>query len=143
MPILTVCPEYTRETESAGHAGFLELRTSWEEDLGSGGSNQSNVPACVHVPPAGEEERELDRVSVCGATFEALLRGYRCAWGQLLTPAEVDLLPDAGKLITYEQALRFLSDYLQGDVYYRISYPDQNLQRARNQLHLARLLDQL
>ncbi len=90
---------------------------------------------------AGEEERDLDWVAVCAKTLEALIRGYGGACGELLTPTERELLPVAGKLITFEQGLRFLSDYLQGDAYYRTKSPEHNLQRARNQLHLAGQLD--
>jgi hypothetical protein len=52
------------------------------------------------------------------------------------TPAEREAVGYAGALVTYEQAVRFLTDWIEGDVYYRISRPEQNLDRARAQFRL-------
>jgi len=71
--------------------------------------------------------------------FEALVEGYLgSAVGPVLNTTERALLGFAGKLITYETALRFLTDYLQGDVYFKTQYPDHNLVRTRTQLALVR-----
>ena len=70
----------------------------------------------------------------------AILAGYTRAGAGFLTADEVDLLPLAGPLMTLESAARFLTDHLQGDVYFRIEGPGHNLRRARNQL---RLFDEL
>jgi len=59
----------------------------------------------------------------------------------ILTVQEREQIPFAGPMMTYIMALRFLADFLRGDTYYRIHYPDHNLVRARNQLrHLENLL---
>ncbi len=68
--------------------------------------------------------------------FERLVRGYLAKAGCLLTEAELENLAFSGWLITYEQALRFLGDYLNGDTYYKINRPAQNLDRARTQIKL-------
>jgi aminoglycoside phosphotransferase (APT) family kinase protein len=79
-------------------------------------------------------------VAIRGDHLEAVLSAYLATAGPLLTPDERALLPLAGPLMTYEAALRFLSDHLAGDVYYGLTRPGQNLDRARAQL---RLLDAL
>ncbi len=68
--------------------------------------------------------------------FTQLARGYVHAARDFLTPAEFELLAFGGKLITYEQALRFLGDYVNGDVYYKIHRPNHNLDRARTQIKM-------
>lgn len=70
----------------------------------------------------------------------AVLDGYARAGAGFLTPAEVDLLEKAGPLMTLESAARFLTDHLQGDVYFRVDGPGHNLRRARNQLRILELL---
>lgn len=90
---------------------------------------------------AGEDERNLEGVGLSVDTFTGLARGFIGACGQELTKTERELLPFAGKLITYEQSLRFLTDYLQGDRYYRTQRENQNLDRARNQLKLVAILE--
>lgn len=72
--------------------------------------------------------------------FEALTRGYLDGTGDMLDPEELDLLALSPAVITYELAMRFLTDYLRGDVYFHVDRPGQNLQRCRGQLAL---LDQL
>jgi Ser/Thr protein kinase RdoA (MazF antagonist) len=78
-----------------------------------------------------------------GTTFDAerhhaLIDAWLDEVGDLLTASERDLLPVAGPVITYEQAVRFLADHLMGDLYFRVARPGQNLDRARNQLALLR-----
>jgi len=71
--------------------------------------------------------------------FEALVEGYLgSAVGPVLNATERALLGFAGKLMTYETALRFLTDYLEGDLYFKTQYPEHNLVRARTQLALVR-----
>jgi Ser/Thr protein kinase RdoA (MazF antagonist) len=67
---------------------------------------------------------------------DAILAGYATAGAGFLTAGEVELLPLAGPLMTLEAAARFLTDHLQGDVYFKIEGPGHNLRRARNQLRL-------
>ncbi|MEA3224567.1 MAG: aminoglycoside phosphotransferase family protein [Planctomycetota bacterium] len=87
---------------------------------------------------APEDERDLSKVAVDFSMFEALVRGYAAEAGQFLTPAERENLVFAGKLITFEQFMRFLTDYLAGDVYYKISRKGHNLDRSRTQMKLVK-----
>ena len=70
------------------------------------------------------------------ALYAAVLDGYRRAAGGVLVPNELDALEVAGPIVTFEQAVRFVTDWLDGDIYYRTSRPGQNLDRARAQLGL-------
>ncbi|HMQ15761.1 MAG TPA: aminoglycoside phosphotransferase family protein [Phycisphaerae bacterium] len=93
--------------------------------------------------PAGEDETELERVAVRPDYLEALRRGYLAAASAFLSDAERALLPLAGPVIAFEQAVRFLADHLVGDAYYRTTCQFQNLSRARNQLALLESLLQV
>ncbi len=86
---------------------------------------------------APEDERDLRRVRFDLALFEALARGYLAGIGGLLTSHERRALPLAGRLFSLMNAVRFLTDHLAGDVYYRIQREGHNLDRARAQLRLA------
>jgi hypothetical protein len=70
------------------------------------------------------------------AAADALIDAYVAEIGGVLTPAELAALPGAGAVVAQEQAVRFLTDYLEGDVYYPVSFPDENLWRALQQLSL-------
>ncbi|MCS7049358.1 MAG: aminoglycoside phosphotransferase family protein [Verrucomicrobiae bacterium] len=94
------------------------------------------------VSPAAEDETQLDRVCVRPEFFAALVRGYLEAIGDTLTPAEKQHLTVAGILITYEVGLRFLTDYLDGDQYFKTHRPGHNLDRCRNQFRLVTSLEQ-
>jgi len=83
-----------------------------------------------------EDERDLLKVAVRYDLFEAIVAGFLEGCGPLLTAAERANLLLAGRVITLEQAARFLTDYLEGDRYYRDTHGDQNLARARTQLRL-------
>ncbi len=87
---------------------------------------------------AAEDEPDLARAGMSLATFEALTRGYLAAAREFLTPIELDYLPFAARLITLEQIIRFLGDYLNGDAYYKINRPNHNLDRARTQIAMLR-----
>jgi len=86
---------------------------------------------------AAEDERDLSKVGVDLSLFTELARGFLDATRNLLTPTETSLLVFGGRLITYEQAIRFLTDYLNGDVYYKTHYAEQNLDRARTQIRMV------
>lgn len=73
--------------------------------------------------------------------FEALVRGYAEEAGDFLTSREKELWPEAGRSVTIVQALRFLTDHLNGDTYYGASRPGQNLDRTRTQIALVRSMD--
>ncbi len=85
---------------------------------------------------AAEDERDLTKVAMQLTLFEALLRGYVSAAGGFLTRAERSLLAVAGLVITYEQGIRFLTDDLAGDRYYRVHRERHNLDRCRTQFAL-------
>jgi Ser/Thr protein kinase RdoA (MazF antagonist) len=86
---------------------------------------------------APEDARDLDSVRFELDLFEALARGYRAGARDLLCEAELRGLPIAGRLLTLMNAMRFLTDHLAGDVYFRVHREGQNLERARAQLRLA------
>lgn len=83
-----------------------------------------------------EDEQFLDRVELEMPMFEALLRGYLEATRAFLTPAERRLLVLSGQLITFTIGIRFLTDYLEGDQYFRIHREQHNLDRCRKQFKL-------
>jgi hypothetical protein len=73
--------------------------------------------------------------------FEALARGYLSAAGSFLTPEEKQLLAFSGRLITFEIGLRFLTDHLSGDTYFKIHREGHNLDRARTQFKLVECIE--
>jgi Ser/Thr protein kinase RdoA (MazF antagonist) len=86
---------------------------------------------------AAEDEPDLSRISVDPVLHRAVLDGYAEGLGPAVaTAAEQEAFGYAGAIVTYEQAVRFLTDWIAGDVYYRISRPTQNLDRARAQFRL-------
>lgn len=92
--------------------------------------------------PAAEDEQDLSKVTMQFPMFEALVRGYLSTAGNMLTRAERQYLAFSGKLITFEIGLRFLTDYLVGDAYFKVHRPDHNLDRARTQFALVRSIEQ-
>ncbi|MDB4399128.1 aminoglycoside phosphotransferase family protein, partial [Akkermansiaceae bacterium] len=91
------------------------------------------------VSPAAEDEKDLSKVVVRIPIFQALVEGYLDGC-DCLCDVEIDNLAFSGELIALETGIRFLTDYLLGDVYFKISCEEQNLDRARTQLALARQL---
>lgn len=85
---------------------------------------------------AAEDEPDLSRVHFDPRRYEAYLRGYLQGCGDSLTARERETLPLGALLMTYEVGLRFLGDYLEGDVYFRTEKPEHNLIRCRTQLKL-------
>jgi hypothetical protein len=92
------------------------------------------------VCEAGENETNLDNIIFRKEYHQAIISGYKDAIA--LTENELNLLSYAGKLMTYMQAMRFLTDYLNHDVYYSITYSEQNLDRAKNQCRLLHVLEE-
>lgn len=91
---------------------------------------------------AAEDERDLDRVHMQLPMFRALVEGFIAGAGAILTADEIEQLPFAGKLITLETGMRFLTDYLNGDVYFKIARPTHNLDRCRTQCRLVESIEQ-
>ncbi len=85
---------------------------------------------------AKEDETDLSKVSCNLRLYEAYARGYLNECGDIFTKGELELLPYAALIITVEDGIRFLMDYINGDTYYHVDYPDHNLDRARTQLKL-------
>ncbi len=86
---------------------------------------------------APEDEPDPTRVELQLPLFEALVEGYLAGAGTALTPTEIDHLAFAGELIAFETGLRFLTDYLAGDSYFRIHRERHNLERCRAQFKLV------
>ncbi len=86
---------------------------------------------------AAEDEKDLSRVGMDLTLFEAYAEGFLETCGDMLTSAERELLPFSARLMTYECGVRFLTDYLEGDVYFKTHYPGQNLDRCRTQFRLV------
>ena len=83
-----------------------------------------------------EDDRNLDNVGMDIAMFKAYAEGYLHEQKASMVQSELDWLAFSARYITFEQVLRFLMDYIDGDKYYKISYPDHNLVRSRAQYKL-------
>jgi Ser/Thr protein kinase RdoA (MazF antagonist) len=94
------------------------------------------------VSRAAEDSTDLTQVEAEPELYGAVLEGYLSGAGGLLTPAERALLEPAGRVITWEQAIRFLTDYIDGDIYFATTHRDHNLERARAQLALLSSLEE-
>ena len=90
---------------------------------------------------ADEGDPIIAHVGISLPHFEAFTRGFLRAVHGVLTQEEVSSLVMGAKLMTWEVASRFLADYLNGDTYFKIHYPTQNLDRARNQIALVQDID--
>jgi Ser/Thr protein kinase RdoA (MazF antagonist) len=88
-----------------------------------------------------EDDANLDRIQVNMEIFKSYARGYMETAKSFLTPLEIQMLPYGGRLLTYMQTVRFLTDYLNGDTYYKIHSPKHNLQRSLAQFKLLRELE--
>lgn len=90
---------------------------------------------------AAEDEQDLSKVELSTSMYEAFYRGYISNADKFITEIEKKYLPFSARYITYEQVLRFLMDYIDGDTYYRIKYPQHNLVRTLAQLELLRSIE--
>ena len=88
--------------------------------------------------PVAEDSPEVEKVDFDMEIFKAFSRGYIKGTKSFLTPVEKDNLPYAACLFPFMQAVRFFADYINGDTYYKIKYPEHNLVRTRNQMALFR-----
>jgi len=92
--------------------------------------------------PTAEDERDLSKVIMQFPMFEALARGYLSSAAEFLAKAEKQHLAFSGKLITFEMGIRFLTDYLAGDTYYKVHREGHNLDRCRTQFRLIESIEQ-
>lgn len=83
-----------------------------------------------------EDEKDLEKVDFCIERFNYFTVGFANEVKSFITPMELKLLCDSPTLMTYIMGIRFLADYINGDVYYKIKYPEHNLVRARVQQKL-------
>ncbi|MCX7591239.1 MAG: aminoglycoside phosphotransferase family protein [Kiritimatiellae bacterium] len=88
-----------------------------------------------------EDERDLSKVQFLMPVFEALVQGYLSSVREMLTKTECRFLAFSGLLLTFECGIRFLTDHLLGDVYFKIRRPGQNLDRCRVQFKLVALME--
>ncbi|MBE6802982.1 MAG: aminoglycoside phosphotransferase family protein [Ruminococcaceae bacterium] len=86
---------------------------------------------------AAEDETDLSKVTLSLEYFKAYVEGYLETAGPSLTENEIKYLPFAAKLLTFECGIRFLGDFINGDVYFKVDYPEHNLIRARTQFKLV------
>lgn len=91
---------------------------------------------------ADEDEADLSKVHFDLDLFDAYTKGFLEGCNNTLSDAEKDLLPTGAWTITLEQGVRFLTDYLNGDVYYKIHYPEQNLNRVRTHMKLVKEMEE-
>lgn len=91
--------------------------------------------------PAKEDEQDLSKVGLHFPMFESLVRGYLSSASSFLTKAEKAQLAFSGKLITFEIGVRFLTDYLAGDTYFKVHRNGHNLDRCRTQFKLVESIE--
>ncbi|MGL5262215.1 MAG: phosphotransferase enzyme family protein [Bacteroides sp.] len=89
-----------------------------------------------------EDDKRLDKVEFRMDIFKAFTEGYLSSAKQFLTPLEIENLPYAAALFPYMQCVRFLTDYINGDTYYRIEYLEHNLVRTKNQFKLLQSVEE-
>lgn len=95
----------------------------------------------IGAASGAEDETDLDKIWFKLDNFEAFTKGFAEEIGNTLTKKEIDLLPLSAKLLTYECGIRFLTDYLNGDTYFRIHRENHNLDRCRTQFKLVKDID--
>ena len=91
---------------------------------------------------AAEDEKDTSKTTFSLSLYEAFTRGFIEGAGEGLTKGELELMPMGAVMMAYELGLRFLTDYLQGDTYFRPKRKGQNLDRARNQFKLVRDMEE-
>lgn len=91
---------------------------------------------------AEEDEQNLDLMHFDISLYELYVKGYLEATKDVLTPEEIESLPWGARLMTLECGMRFLTDYLEGDTYFKTAYPEHNLVRARTQFRLVDEMEQ-
>lgn len=91
---------------------------------------------------AEEDEPNLTKVAFSMSIFKAFTKGYLASANVFLTDTEKENLPYAAALFPYMQCVRFLADYINGDTYYKIKYPEHNLVRTKNQFKLLQSVEE-
>ncbi|HMV08251.1 MAG TPA: aminoglycoside phosphotransferase family protein [Cyclobacteriaceae bacterium] len=102
----------------------------------------SDVGDMIRSMVSSHDENALaDSVSVNAETYRAIISGYEAGIGNTFTSTEQENIHRSGMMMLYMQGIRFLADYLSNDVYYKINYPEQNFDRALNQITLLEKLE--
>ena len=96
----------------------------------------------TYLSPVSEEEKDYSKIEVRDEYFKAIVNGYLHEMNDELTSVEKHYFVYAGKFLIYMQAIRFVTDYFNDDIYYGAKYPGQNLIRANNQVVLLQRLMQ-
>lgn len=89
-----------------------------------------------------EDDKNLDNVNFNMEIFRAFTKGYLESGKSFLLPIEIENLPYAAALFPYMQCVRFLADYINGDTYYKIQYPEHNLVRTKAQFKLLQSVEE-
>jgi len=97
------------------------------------------IRTCTNT--GAEDEQDLNKVSMDITLYEGFATGFLDETKTFLTVTEIDYLAFSAKLLTFIMGLRFLTDYIDGDIYYKIHHPDHNLNRARAQFRLLASMD--
>ncbi len=95
----------------------------------------------IGAATAPEDEKDLDKLWFNLEYFDSFAKGFSEEIGESLTEKEIELLALSAKLLTYECGIRFLTDYLNGDTYFKIHRPEHNLDRTRTQFKLVKDMD--
>lgn len=93
------------------------------------------------ISPAAESETDISKIEFRKSILEALKEGFMSSVQHFITPNEKESLYFGGMYMTYIMAVRFLTDYLNGDIYYKIHFENENFVRSRNQLYLLSLMN--
>ena len=96
----------------------------------------------TYLSPANEEEKDFSKIEVREDFFKAIANGYLSSMGDELTADEQAMILYSGSFLIYMQAIRFLTDHLNRDIYYGARYEDHNFVRAGNQLVLLKRLNE-
>ena len=88
------------------------------------------------ISPAAEDDPDPTHCDINADVFQRLVEGWFSEMASLLSPSEKQLVFWSGQMLMYEQGVRFLTDFLRNDVYYKTDRPEHNLDRAKNQMHL-------
>lgn len=91
---------------------------------------------------AGEDETDLSKVHIVPELFATFAEGFSSGLGGHITEAERRALPESARILTLETGMRFLTDYLSGDTYFRIHHEGHNLERAKNQFRLVESIEE-
>jgi Ser/Thr protein kinase RdoA (MazF antagonist) len=92
----------------------------------------------TYLCPVSEEENDLSKITICKDFYDAIISGYLIEMQDELSVEEKEYFHYAGEFAIYMQVLRFLTDYINDDVYYGASYEKQNFNRAKNQIELLK-----